>query len=179
MLKQLFMKINKINSCFGLLICGLGAGQVVLADEAVQTSINWQRLQLNPQQAQTIQVLESQWNHDYLEIQPSIVGDQRKLAKLLSDPKSDPLEIMALQQSIARKREQLRSTATANYLRKRQVLNETQQQALQDMIRQAVAERQRSVTPGFQTEVMPDHIQILINRVRGMWPGTTTTTSAP
>ena len=138
------------------------------ADE-LRMGINWQRLNLTPQQSQQIQCLEAQWNHDYMEIQPAIIEEQHKLTRLLSDPKSDPLEIMALQQSIARKKEQLRAAATANYLRKRQLLNDGQQHGLEDMIHQAVAERQRVSSPGAQTEVMPDHIQYLIQRVRNIW----------
>ena len=112
---------------------GLTEGLPAGADE-IRMGINWQRLNLTPSQCQQIQQLESQWNHDFMEIQPSIIEDQRKLTRLLSDPKSDPLEIMALQQSIARQKEHLRAAATANYLRKRQLLNDGQQHGLEDMI---------------------------------------------
>jgi hypothetical protein len=136
------------------------------------TAINWTRLQLNPQQAQHIQSLESQWNRDYMDVQPTIMDDQKRMSRLLSDPKADPVEIMALQQTIARKRESLRSSATANYLRKRQVLNQSQQHQLEDMIRQQVDMRQRQIRPsGFQPDVMPDKIQDLMRRVRNIWPG--------
>lgn len=162
------MKISKVQA-FNL-VCALGAIciQPAGADE-LRMGINWQRLNLSPQQSQQIQTLEAQWNHDYMEIQPAIIDEQHKLTRLLSDPKSDPLEIMALQQSIARKKEQLRAAATANYLRKRQLLTDGQQHGLEDMIHQAVAERQRAANPGAQTDVMPDHIQYLIQRVRNIW----------
>jgi hypothetical protein len=79
---------------------------------------------------------------------------------------------MALQQSVARKREQLRSEATANYLRKRQVLNQNQQHQLENMLRQQMDMRQRQIRPsGFQPDVMPDKIQDLMRRVRNIWPG--------
>lgn len=105
-----------------------------------------------------------------MDLQPAIVEDQRRLTRLLSDPKSDPLEIMALQQAIARKKEQLRSVATANYLRKRQVLNEDQQRSLEDMIRQVLATRQRTLNGPSQSDVMSDRIQNLFERVRNVWP---------
>src|SRR5438067_1837805 len=163
---------RKLLSVTSATVCG--AAFFVLpafADDVAAQNINWSRLQLNPQQSQHIQMLEAQWNHDYMEVQPSIVEDQRRLTRLLADPKSDPLEIMALQQAIARKREQLRSTATASYLRKRQVLNDGQQHELEDMMRQMIDQHQHMAPGGFQTGVMPDHIQNLIQRVRNIWAG--------
>lgn len=139
------------------------------ADE-VHCAVDWRRLQLSAEQNQQVQVLEAEWNQQYMEVQPSIVEEQRKLTRLLSDAKSDPLEIMSLQQSIARKREQLRAAATTNYLKKRQILNGAQQRTLEDMIRQIIAERQRMANPGSQTDVMPDRIQSLMQRVRNIWP---------
>ncbi len=162
------MKINNSYLLSSLASIVIGANTAARADES-QCGINWQRLNLNQQQTQQIQTLESQWNHDYMQIQPAIVDEQHKLARLLSDPRSDPLEIIALQQSIARKKELLRATATTNYLRKRQLLNEEQQHNLEDMIHQVVAERQRSIHPGAAADVMPDHVQYLIQRVRHMW----------
>ena len=162
------MRISRTSfAILAVLLAVPGAGPA-LADES-RCSINWARLNLSPEQTQQIQSLEQQWNKDYMDLQPVIIDDQHKLTRLLSDPKSDPVEIMALQQAIARKKEQLRSNATANYLRKRQLLNEAQQHGLEDMMRQAVADRQRASGPGGQTEVMPDHIQYLIQRVRHIW----------
>ncbi|HEY9715271.1 MAG TPA: hypothetical protein V6C72_17500, partial [Chroococcales cyanobacterium] len=109
-------------------------------------------------------------NHDYNELKPAIIDDQSRLQRLLADHNSDPVEIMALQQTIARKKEQLNGIATANYLKKRQVLNDNQQASLELMVRQAVVQRQHSANPGSQTEVMPDRVQDLIQRVRNIWP---------
>lgn len=154
------------------LVCGFfGLSGVASADEATTTTINWDRLQLNPRQAQQIQSLEGQWTRSYMDVQPSIVEDQRRLTRLMSDPNAHPAEIMAVQQAITLKREQLRSNATANYLQKRQVLNQNQQHMLEDMMRQAVDVRQRQIRPsGFQPDVMPDKIQDLMRRVRGFIP---------
>lgn len=151
-----------------LILCIMVA-PVAYGDET-RCSIDWQRLQLTAEQNQQVQSLEAQWSQQYMEIQPSIIEDQRKLTRLLSDAKSDPVEIMALQQSLARKREQLRAAATTNYLKKRQILNGDQQRTLEDMIRQILAERQRMLNPGSQTDVMPDRIQSLMQRVRNIWP---------
>jgi len=141
------------------------------ADEIQTSVINWQRLQLSPSQSQAIQSLEGQWTQEYMQVQPSIIDEQRKLTRLLADPKSDPLEIMSCQQALARKREQLRATATASYLRKRQILNESQQHSLEDMMRQAVAERQRVNGSGSQADAMPDRIQVLMRKIQTAFPG--------
>lgn len=162
------MRISNGQTFIFALALGSTTSFAASADE-LRMGINWQRLNLTPGQSQQIHTLESQWNHDYMEVQPSIVEDQQKLRRLLANPKPQELEIMALQQSIARKQEQLRAAATANYLRKRQLLNETQQRSLEEMIQHAVAERQRMANPGSQTDVMPDHIQNLMQRVRNIW----------
>lgn len=166
-----------INSKILLLIAALVVPYLApfwaAADEVRATVVNWQRLQLSPQQSQTIQSLEGQWNQEYMQIQPAIIEDQRKLSRLLSDPKSDPLEIMSLQQAIARKHEQLRATATTSYLKKRQVLTESQQHSLEDMMRQAVADRQRLMGTGSQTDAMPDRIHHLMRKIQTVFPGAT------
>jgi Spy/CpxP family protein refolding chaperone len=138
-------------------------------DEQQHCHIDWDHLNLTPEQSQQIHELDNQWNKDYIELKPSIVDDQHRLTRLLSDHNSDPVEIMALQQSIARKKENLNGIATANYLKKRQLLNENQQCALEAMIRQAIVARQRSAT-ATQTDAMPDRVQDLMEKVRHIWP---------
>lgn len=132
--------------------------------------VDWTKLNLSPSQKTQIEGLEGQWNKDYNELKPVIQDEQHHLTRLLADHTSDPVEIMSVQQSIARKKEQLNGLATANYLKKRAVLNDNQQYSLELMVRNAVALRQRANSPGGQTEVMPDHIQSLMQRVRNIWP---------
>jgi hypothetical protein len=132
--------------------------------------VDWSKLNLSSSQKTQIETLEGQWNKEYNELKPAIQEEQHHLSKLLADHTSDPVEIMSAQQSIARKKEQLNGLATANYLKKRAVLNDNQQYSLELMVRNAVALRQRANNPGGQTEVMPDHIQNLMQRVRNIWP---------
>ncbi len=133
-------------------------------------NIDWTKLKLTPTQQQQIAVLETDWNKQYAEIRPVIMEEQRHLSKLLSDHNSDPVEIMSVQQTVARKKESLNQLATANYLKKRQLLTESQQYSLEIMVKNAVSMRQRMSSPGGQTEVMPDRVQSLIERVRNIWP---------
>ncbi len=146
-----------------MLSCG-----AALADD--HRSIDWTKLNLTPAQQQQIQVLEADWNKQYTETRPVIIEEQRRLSKLLGNPGADPVDIMSVQQTIARKKESLNQLATANYLKKRQLLNENQQYSLEIMVKNAVAMRQRQMNPGGQTEVMPDRVQSLIERVRNIWP---------
>jgi len=143
----------------------------VVADDARHCCVDWTKLNLSEKQSSQIQQLEDEWAHQYSENRPVIVEEQQKLTKMLADHNSDPVEVMALQQSIARKREQLNGMATANYLKKRQVLSENQQYNLEQMIKDAVRRRQSQMYPGsHNTDVASDRIQNLMTRVRNIWP---------
>jgi hypothetical protein len=156
---------------------GGGAGVVtvslpVLADEeATHCCVDWNRLNLTPTQNNQIEQLNAEWTKDYNEIKPVIVEDKQKLQKMLSDHNSDPVEVMALQQQITHKREQLTGLATANYLKKRQVLNENQQFNLEQMIKDMVRRKQSAqYSAQHQENAVPDRIQSLMTRVRTAWP---------
>jgi hypothetical protein len=69
---------------------------------------------------------------------------QNRLVELLSTPKSDPLEITSQQQRVNQLKEQLSEQATANYLRKRSLLNTDQQRQLEGLLKRMVAERSRN-----------------------------------
>lgn len=133
--------------------------------------VDWNKLNLSPAQSAQIQTLEAEWTKNYNDIRPEIVDDQQKLTKMLADHNSDPVEVMALQQTIARKKSQLNGLATANYLKKRSVLTENQQYSLEQQIKEVVRRRQNAMYPGTQQDaVVTDHIQNLMNRVRNIWP---------
>lgn len=137
--------------------------------QAERPTVDWSKVNLNAQQSKQIQELEKQWRHDYTQVQPALAEEQKKLARLLGEHDSEPVEIMALQTSIARKREQLSALAMANYLKKRQVLTETQQRTLEIMMRQAITEREQNSAGGTLSQTAPDHIQGLMQRVRNAW----------
>jgi Spy/CpxP family protein refolding chaperone len=158
---------NKERFLYLTISLGISCGAAIAEDHC---SIDWTRLNLTAAQSTQIQALEADWNKQYAEIRPVINDEQRHLSRLLSDHNSDPVEIMSVQQTVARKRESLNQLATANYLKKRQVLNEGQQYNLEIMVKNAVSMRQRMNNPGGQTEVMPDRVQSLIERVRNIWP---------
>lgn len=95
---------------------------------------NWRdpyaRMHLSNQQRQQITGYQHQWNAQYSTIKPQLRRQQEKLMTLLSDTRSDPLEITQTQQKISTLKEQLGNQATLNVLRKRRILNEEQRQQL-------------------------------------------------
>lgn len=133
-------------------------------------NVDWSKLNLTAQQNSQIQSLEQQWYKDFNDLSPQIRDEQNKLQKLLSDHNTDGVQVMALQQSIARRKEQLSNAAMQNYLNKRKVLDEKQQKQLEDMMRVLINNRKAQMYPGSQTEVMPDKIQSLMRRVREILP---------
>lgn len=158
------MKISKRILALGAtsMISTLGA---MAADFDAKSAVDWKKLNLSQQQSQQIQGLEQDWNSKYLKIQPEILEQQRKLARLLMDPKSDPLEIMSTNQRIANLKEHLRNEATTNYLKKRAILNPDQQHQLELMMQQMIAMRQQSAASVPQSEEQGGFMDI-IHKVR-------------
>ncbi len=161
-------------SC-SLLVSGLTEltfAQACLAQpsEGGSGCIDWNKLELTPQQNSQIQQLEQQWYKESGEILPVIREEQLKLQKLIGEHNPDSLQIVALQQSIARRKEQLNLAAMQNYLSKEKILNDKQNMQFEQMIQQNIAKRRMAQYPGSQTEVMPDKIQQLMQKVKSIFP---------
>ena len=131
--------------------------------------IDWSKLNLSAQQSKQIGDLDRQWHQNYNQLQPSIADDQKTMVKLLGTCGSDPVEIMALEATIAHKRDQLSALATVNFLKKRQLLTENQQHGLETLMHQLILAHSRDVSAGIFTEFTPDHIQGLVQKVRSIW----------
>lgn len=143
--------------------------QAVWAYDGQKPMIDWNKLNLTKEQSQAIEDLNAKWLKDYNEIQPSIIEDQRKLSQLLGPHNNDPVEIMSVQQSLAHKREKLKNIAMVNYLKKRQLLNETQRHELDIMVGEVIAQRQNNNSVNVNL-VGNDRFQNLIQRVRNFVP---------
>ncbi len=160
------MKIsNRMNAITLALGATLVSSGVAFADEDGKCCVDWKKLSLSQPQNQQIQGLEQDWNGKYLKIQPEILEQQRKLAKLLMEPNSDPLDIMSTNQRIAHLKEHLRNEATANYLKKKAILNPDQQHQLESMMQQMIATKQQSATSVPQAEEQGGFMDI-IHKVR-------------
>lgn len=147
------------------LLLALATSPQALADEG-RGCVDWQQLGLTVEQTQQIQVLESDWNSKYTKIQPQILENQKRLARLLPDAKSDPIEILSTQQNITRLREQLRNEATANYLRKRAILTDNQQHQLEGQIQRLVAEKQKAGAPTTQPDEQNNGFMSVIHKIQ-------------
>lgn len=132
--------------------------------------VDWTKLELSPQQKSQIDNLESQWLKDFGEIAPQIREEQLKLQKLLSEHNPDSMQIVQLQQSIARRKEQLNLVAMQNYISKKKLLSEKQQTMYERMIQNSVQRRKQQLNPNSQTEVVPDKIQELMQKVKDIFP---------
>lgn len=141
------------------------SAQAQMVPDPAHRSVDWKRLNLNAQQTQQVGQLDNDWNAKYSRLQPQIAELQKKLERLLPDPKSDPLEIMATQQAIGRYKEQLRNEATTNYLRKRSLLNDVQQHQLEAMLQQMVNDRQRPASSISQAE-QNGGIMNIVNKIK-------------
>ncbi len=135
--------------------------------EETHSTINWSKFNLSLSQAKQISELEQKWHDQYAQLKPPLLEEQNKIANLLGTHGSNPVEIMTLQLSIARKREQLSTLAMESYLKKRDVLNDEQQRALAIAVRQSIAEQNLSV--GTLSQTVPDRLQGLMLRARNIW----------
>jgi Spy/CpxP family protein refolding chaperone len=148
----------------------LGYAPQAMAQEAPSPSsscIDWSKLNLSGQQNSQIQALEQQWFKEFNEISPQLRDDRTRLQRAISDHNADPVQIMALQQSVARRKEQLSNAAMQNYLCKKKVLNDAQQKQLEEMIRREVLARKQQLYPGTNGSPEPDRLQNLMQRI---WP---------
>jgi Spy/CpxP family protein refolding chaperone len=127
-----------------MLTLSMTAAGPVLAQDGPPSrrGVDWQRLNLSPQQGQQIQQLQSDWRGKYSSVMPQIHTQQKHLQDLFRNPQADPLEIVATQQSVMHLQEQLRNEATQNYLHKRAVLNAQQQKMLEMQMQEMVVARQ-------------------------------------
>jgi Spy/CpxP family protein refolding chaperone len=168
--REIFLRIGQAAKMCGVIVIMQGCSSIALPAFADgKCPIDWNKLNLTPGQKQQIDQIEAQWQRELMEIKPAIVDDQHKLTKKLGEH-CDQLEVIALQESIQRKQNQLRQLAMMTVLKKKLVLNENQQRNMEAMLNTAIAARQRELNPGSEQRVMPDQVQDLIQRVRNVFP---------
>jgi hypothetical protein len=138
------MKRTRISIRKFLLLAGTALVLPLPAQAYPDVPPPYDKLRLDPNQANQIQSLDQDWRSHYSQLGPRLKGAQNKLMQLLAMPKSDPLEITSQQQRVNQLKEQLSEQATANYLKKRRLLNMDQRKQLEGYLRRMVAERQRN-----------------------------------
>jgi len=131
--------------------------------------IHWEKLGLSPSQSQQVQQIEEVWQKQYAETAPAIADEQQRLSKKLGEH-CDQLEIISLHNSIDRKQIQLRQLAMMTFLKKRAILNDSQQRSLEVMMNNEIAKRQAELNPGSSQSEVPSGFQDLLMRVRNVFP---------
>lgn len=108
---------------------------LALADFPAQRSpIQWQQLQLNPNQQQAIESLDKEWQDKYQDMHPKIEMDRSKLRQMLNTPNADEAQVMEVQHRLQQNHDALHAEATRIFMRKKQQLTPQQRQQLNHMM---------------------------------------------
>ena len=97
-------------------------------------NVPWQALDLSPQQVQSMQQLDSQWQGTYSQLQPQIEQDQSTLKRLINSPTADSEQVMHIQSRLQRNRDALHQSATRIFMEKKERLTPEQRQRLHKMM---------------------------------------------
>lgn len=118
------------------LVTGLTLSESSYANPMGKRSpIQWQQLQLKPQQKQAIQSLDKEWQETYSNIQPKIEMDRSKLRQMLSKPAPDENQVMEIQHRLQKNSDSLHAEATRIFMKKKQQLTPQQRQQLNHMMK--------------------------------------------
>lgn len=97
-------------------------------------SVPWHALDLTPQQTQSMQQLDTQWQGTYSQLQPQIEQDQTTLKRLIQAPSADSEQVMHVQNRLQRNRDALHQSATRIFMEKKGRLTPEQRQRLHKMM---------------------------------------------
>ncbi|MEM0951670.1 MAG: Spy/CpxP family protein refolding chaperone [Cyanobacteria bacterium P01_H01_bin.74] len=95
-------------------------------------AMDWQKLDLSPQQQTQINTLEANWKRTHHQLQGEINRDQAAVKRLL--PSGKKPEIQELQKRIMKNKMRLMNESTNTFMKKRDTLSPTQQQKLKQMM---------------------------------------------
>lgn len=130
--------------------------------------IDYTRLDLSADQNNKIQGLDREFQDKYQQIKPAIVENQQKVKKLMASPQSDATEIMMVQQKIDDLQGELRRFAAQILIKKKECLNPTQKERLEQMIKEELIKRGQD-KGGVQANPVPQRWQKLIRGVEGIF----------
>lgn len=130
--------------------------------------IDYTRLDLTSDQSNKIQALDRDFQEKYQQIKPAIVENQQKVKRLMASPQSDATEIMMVQQKIDDLQGELRRFAAQILIKKKDCLNPTQKERLEQMIKEELIKRGQD-KGGVQANQVPQRWQKLIRGVEGIF----------
>jgi Spy/CpxP family protein refolding chaperone len=101
---------------------------------AEYTQVNWETLDLNPQQRATLYSLDRQWRISVAEVAPKIAAKEHRLKQMMNACNANEDDILHLQQEIHEDKMHLKMQATQIFLDKRRVLTPEQNAHLLQMM---------------------------------------------
>jgi hypothetical protein len=114
------------------LISAILAGFLLTLSNADASEINWEHLNLTPQQETQMQQLEDAWHKIHQNVAGQIERDMAELKTIL--PTGDSQKIRELQTRIMANKTYLMNESMDTFLKKREMLSPTQRAQLQKMI---------------------------------------------
>lgn len=167
--------ISRLYAALSVIYLITGGALPASADESKVTpdgcgacNINYTKLNLSQDQKVKIQQYDQEWFEEYQKTQPELQGLQEKFKKLLASPQADGTEIIIVQQQIDAKKSKLRSKATQVLIKKRQLLDGTQNKTLDGMIAEEILKRRQN-NKGIDSR-QPVRWQKLLNNFTNIFP---------
>ena len=102
--------------------------------ESKAKKVNWESLNLSPDQTKNINQYEYEWENTYTQVAPEIDHDKQDLMRELGAPNPDHGRVMQLQNRISQNKQRLQNTSMSVYLKKKQQLNDDQKDKLKRMM---------------------------------------------
>jgi len=166
-------KIGALNLafCLGISIFQLTSLEAFASDPQQPCGhcrIDYTKLDLSSDQNNKIQGLDKEFQEKYQQIKPAIIENQQKVKKLMASPQSDATEIMMVQQKIDDLQGELRRFAAQILIKKKDCLNSTQKERLEQMIKEELIKRGQD-KGGVQANPVPQRWQKLIRGVEGIF----------
>ncbi len=164
-------EILLLGFCLGLLNLPVASLPVYAGDgqqPCGHCRIDYTRLDLTPDQSSKIQNLDREFHDKYQQLKPAIVENQQKVKKLMASPQAEATEIMMVQQKIDDLQGELRRFAAQILIKKKECLNTSQKERLEQMIKEELIKRQQD-KGGVQSPATPQRWQKLIRGVEGIF----------
>lgn len=131
---NIYLKRKFFSSCVCVLRCllvGLTMCGTQWLSAGMAMAVNWNELNLSPQQSSQIHALEMNWERTHQRITREIEQDQASIKRLL--PSGNRTKIQDLQRRIMKNKMYLMNQSTETFMKKREQLNPDQQSRLKRM----------------------------------------------
>lgn len=132
---RFYWSLALLGACLGLV--WLGAEPVFAQNTGCR--INWQAMDLSPEQQSQLHQIDNQWQQTYNRLSPQVRQDTQALRQQLNSPTPNEATVMQLQSRIHSNEETLRQEATKAYLQKNRLLNPAQREEMAGTVKRIMA----------------------------------------